>query len=79
MATKFDNDIPDCVKLLDRNEWAQGKPAYMAKGVTRYTNGSKMTTGIGVGIYQKPVKAGVWGSMLPYFNCLTECREELQR
>lgn len=70
MATKCDNDIPDCVKLLDRNEWEQGKPAYMAKGVTRYTNGSKMTTGIGAGIYsanQKPVKAGVWGSMLLYF------------
>lgn len=51
MATKCDNDIPDCVKLLDSNEWEQGKPAYVAKGVTRYTNGSKMTTGIGAGIY----------------------------
>lgn len=51
MAAKFDNDIPDCVKLLDRNEWEQGKPAYMAKGVIRYTNGSKMTTAIRAGIY----------------------------
>lgn len=71
MATKFDLDTPYSVKLLDRSEWEQDESACMAKRISWYTDGSKMTTSTGVGICSarpKICKSRSLGSKLLYFK-----------
>jgi ribonuclease HI len=58
MTTMIDLDVPYSVKHFDREEWSRGEPTQMKRGITWYTDGSKMATGTGAGVYRAKPRVG---------------------